>query len=380
MAPHPLPRIAALAPYVPGRSIEEIQEKYGLDQVIKLASNENPLGASPLVQEAIRRYAASAFRYPQGGNPRLVQRLAARHGIEASRIAIGNGSDEVIDMLLRMLAEPGQHNIVCSEPCFSIYPIQAAIGGIECRRMPLNADFSPDFPGLLRLVDAKTRLVFITAPDNPSGYCPPLEDVLQLAADLENRVPEALLVVDEAYMDFVPDEAATSCLASGKLPGNAAVLRTFSKSYGLAGLRVGYGVLPAGLADAFWRARLPFSVNILAEEAALAALADDAFRQATLAAVAAGRDLLTSGLREAGCQVWPSSANFIMFRLPQARAAADCFEFLLCRGIIVRPLKSYNLPEHLRVSIGTAHENRAFLAALNSFLGAPHDGQENNCH
>lgn len=368
MPAKPLQRIAALAPYSPGRSIEEIQGKYGLAQVIKLASNENPLGTSPLVQNAICRHAAQAFRYPQGGNPRLAGALAAHHGVNASRIAIGNGSDEIIDLLLRMSAGPGEGNIVCFEPCFSIYPIQAAIGGIETRRAALKDDFSFDFPGLLKLLDKDTRLIFITTPDNPSGYCPPLADVLQLAADIERIAPCALLVIDEAYMDFAPDEKASSCLASGNIPDNAAVLRTFSKSYGLAGLRIGYGVLPVNLADAFWRARLPFSVNILAEEAALAALEDKAFREATLAAVADGRETLEKGLAEAGCKVWPSSANFIMFKLPVNKKASDCFEALLRDGIIIRPLKSYNLSDHLRVSIGTGKENKAFLTALNRFL------------
>ncbi len=369
MAASPLPRIAALAPYAPGLSIAEIEEKYGLSQVIKLASNENPLGASPLAQEAARRNADLIFRYPQGGNTRLAKALASLYGVGQERIVIGNGSDEIIDLLLRILARPGADNMVCSEPCFSIYPIQAEICGIEARRVPLKEDFAPDLPGLAARADACTRLVFLTTPDNPSGYCPRLADVLAFAEALAKKAPRALLVIDEAYMDFAPDEQAVSCLAGGQIPPNAAVLRTMSKSYGLAGMRVGYGVLPENIADAFWRARLPFSVNVLAEETALAALADAAFRQATLAAVAAGRKTLEAGLRAAGCEVWPSSANFIMFRLPEGGSASECFERLLQEGIIIRPLKSYNLPDHLRVSIGNEKENAVFLQALNRFLG-----------
>ncbi len=357
--------IQNLAAYVPGLSIAEIQQKYHLSQVIKMASNENPLGTSPLVQEAIARHAAEAFRYPQGGNPRLTSALAVRHGVDARRIVVGNGSDEIIDLCIRVLAEPGQHNMVCFEPCFSIYPIQAHICGVEIRRQPLRDDFSFDFVQLLTHVDNNTRLVFVTMPDNPSGYCPPLVEIESLARTLAMQFPHCLLVVDEAYMDFSTNEAATSLLASGHMPDNVAVTRTFSKSFGLAGLRLGYAVLPGELAEYLWRARLPFSVNILAEEAALAAFNDTAFYEATLSAVAVGRKKLQDGLTNLGCTVWPSAANFLMFRLPEGGPAAHvCFEYLLTHGIIIRPLKSYGLPQHLRVSVGTMQENQAFLDAL----------------
>ncbi|MDE5879565.1 MAG: aminotransferase class I/II-fold pyridoxal phosphate-dependent enzyme, partial [Desulfovibrio sp.] len=281
-APAVLERIQALDAYAPGLSIAEIRRRHGLEKIIKLASNENPLGASPLAQEAIRRNAGLAFRYPQGGNPRLREALAKLHGVAPGRIVVGNGSDEIIDLLIRMLAEPGEHSLVCCEPCFSIYPIQARVAGVELRRAPLREDFSQDLDALAQLADASTRLIFVTAPDNPSGYCPPRAEVARLAERLAQKAPEALLVVDEAYMDFAEDEEAASLLHAGPLPGNVAVLRTFSKSWGLAGLRLGYGILPEAVADGFWRARLPFSVNVLAEEAALAALQDSAVRAATL--------------------------------------------------------------------------------------------------
>ncbi|BAV91673.1 histidinol-phosphate transaminase [Candidatus Desulfovibrio trichonymphae] len=365
------PEIQRLDAYAPGLSIAEIRRKYGLDQVIKMASNENPLGAPPLAQEVVRRYAAFAFRYPQGGNPRLVAALAALHSVEPARIVVGNGSDEIIDMLIRMLAEAGRHVIVCFEPCFSIYPIQGGIAGVQLRRCPLRKDFSFNFDALLNLVNADTRLVFVSTPDNPSGYCPPRAAVRDLARQLADHAPDCLLVIDEAYMDFADDENASSLLAAGDLPENTAFLRTFSKSYGLAGLRLGYGVLPPVLAKYYWRTRLPFSVNIPAEEAGLAALADTAFRQATLTTVHEGRALLRQKLTELGCTVWPSSANFLLFQLPEGTCSAqECFEALLKKGVIIRPLSSYGLQEHLRVSVGNPQENAAFLAALRDILAS----------
>lgn len=364
MPPQLLPRVLKLAPYVPGLSIEEIRQKYNLAQVIKLASNENPLGASPLAQKAIATHAAMAFRYPRGGNPRLARKLAEANDVGADRVIIGNGSDEIIDLLIRTLVDPEKHNLVCCRPCFSIYPIQGAICGVEVRRVPLNVDFSFDFASLLAAADANTRLVFLTTPDNPSGYCPPREEIVQFARKLAKKAPDALLVLDEAYMDF----AEGGFPPVGTLPENVGVLRTFSKSYGLAGLRVGYAILPPAIADGLWRCRLPFSVNILAEEAALAALDDTAFREATISTVKSGRERISLGLQALSCAVCPSSANFIMFRLPDGHDAGQCFQYLLERGLIIRPLKSYDLPDHLRVSIGAPAENEAFLTAMASFL------------
>ena len=367
------PEIASLSAYVPGMSIAEVRERYGLSRVIKMASNENPLGVSPLVRKVLATSLEEAFRYPQGGNPALREALARAHHVSPERIVVGNGSDEIIDMLIRMLAVPGRHSVVCFEPCFSLYPIQARICGVETRRCPLSPDYSFDLDALFSLVDAGTRLVFVTTPDNPSGYCPPLTAMRRLAEQLGRHFPRCLLVVDEAYMDFAgdspEDEARFSLLASGDIPDNVAIMRTFSKSYGLAGLRLGYGILPAELAQYYWRARLPFSVNILAEEAGIAVLQDSTFRAATLECVRAGRRRLTEGLRALGCTVWPSAANFIMMQLPEGcGTAAACFEALLQRGIIIRPLKSYSLPDHLRVSVGSDEENTAFLEAMKQWM------------
>lgn len=369
--------VQGFEPYSAGRSIDEIRQLYGLEHVIKLASNENPLGASPLVQKAIQRAAGEVFRYAQSGNPRLAAAIAARHGVPADCVVTGNGSDEVIDLLIRCKAEPGVHNVVTFKPCFSLYALQSRLCGVELRQAKLNDDFTFDWEGLLALTDENTALVFVTTPDNPSGYCPPIAEVAALAEKLPQG---ALLVIDEAYMDFAASckgEEDVKISEYSLLPkiasySNIAVLRTFSKSWGLAGLRLGYGIMPAELADYLRRVRPPFSVNILAEAAGLAALRDSDFRRASLLAVEEGREYLSGELAALGCKVYPSRSNFIMLGLPAASPLSPdgLFEALLRRGIIIRQLKSYELPHLLRISVGNMEENRALISAMQELINA----------
>lgn len=239
---------------------------------------------------------------------------------------------------------------------------------MDFRAVPLQEkDFSFNWQGLLAAVDPKTALVFITTPDNPSGYCPP---VTELEAFAKALPPGCLLVVDEAYMDFCRDETEFSLLPRFLEFPNLVILRTFSKSFGLAGLRLGYGIMPPTLADTLRRAHMPFSVNILAEIAGMAALADTTFYAATLQAVREGKASLQKGLAALGCRVFPSQANFLMFSLPAgcSKTAHDIFENLLSKGLIIRPLSSYGLPEYLRVSIGSTQENRLFLSFMREAL------------
>lgn len=357
------PEIAEFTAYSPGLSIEEIKERYGLAVVCKMASNENPLGTSPLVKEAISRYAPFAFRYPRSGCPELTQALADSLQVPQECVVVGNGSDELIDLLIRTTLRPGQENMVVFDPSFSIYRLQAALCGVETRQVPLNANLAFDFDQLLARVDANTGLVFLTNPDNPSGYAVSAEGVVQVAQQLP---PQCLLVVDEAYVEFA--ESGVSPLGQWSAAENIVLLRTFSKLYGLAGLRLGYGIMPEWLADALLRVKLPFSVNLLAEKAGLAALEDTAFYVRTREVVQQGRQLLHKGLQELGCTVFPSQANFLLFIPPVS--AQTVFERLLARGIIVRPLTSYGLPDALRVSIGTERENAQFLEAMQEALYA----------
>ena len=357
------PEMDGFKPYSPGLSIDEIKKKYGLPRVIKMASNENPLGVSPVVTERLHRASGLAFRYAQAGTPALSEALAVHLGVDAAQVVAGNGSDEIIDLLLRIVARPGIDNVVAFDPCFSIYDVQSRLCGIEFRQTPLNADFTFPFDALLELVDENTAIVFVTNPDNPSGFACPASVLLELAKKLPSRT---LLVVDEAYIDFADPIETYSVLPHFSSQERMVVLRTFSKMYGLAGLRLGYGVMPTWLADLMLRVKLPFSVNILAEQAGLAALDDMLFVQETLRVVHEGRELLFKELVAMGCEVQSSQANFLMFRPPVD--ANLLFEGLLQRGVIIRPLKSYKMPDRLRVSIGNPEENQAFLEKTREVL------------
>ncbi|WP_028573911.1 histidinol-phosphate transaminase [Desulfonatronovibrio hydrogenovorans] len=357
------PQILEFKPYSPGLGIDEIKEKFELDNVVKMASNENPLGVSPIVQDVITANAALAFRYPAAGNPALTRAISSYLGIDPELVVCGNGSDEIIDLLIRMTAVPGRDNIAAFRPCFSIYELQSRLCNVEFRQADLNPDFSFNWEGLLSMVDSNTRLVFLTNPDNPSGFAVSGSEIQAFARCLPD---DALLVVDEAYIDFADPVEKFSILRQALGSHRIVLLRTFSKMFGLAGLRLGYAVMPAFLADYYRRVRLPFSVNILAEKAGQAALEDTHFRDATRDLVIKARQSLSEGLSSLGCQVYPSQANFIMFKPPVS--ATEVFEKLLQKGVIIRPLKSYGLPDLLRVSIGTEKENALFLELLKAIV------------
>ena len=351
-------------PYTPGLTIEQIQERYGLTSVIKLASNENPLGVSPVVQKVISQNAGKVFRYPENHTPRLAGEISRLLGVPRDSVLVGNGSDEIIDMLIRMKAEPGRSNIVCYEHSFAMYGMCAKLAGVEYREVPRGEDFILPLDTMAEVADADTAMVIVTSPDNPTGLAASVEDLSVLAGVLPE---DCLLVVDEAYIDFVwPPESYTPLQAFDKFE-NLVVLRTFSKAYGLAGLRVGFGVLPSRLAGYMKNARIPFTVNLLAESAAIAALNDEVFYHETLEVVMRGREYFLNELPKLGCRVWPSQANFVMFQ--PTRPAQQVFKNLLRKGIIVRPLGSFGLGKCIRVNVGTDSENKKFIQALAEVLG-----------
>ncbi|RWU02233.1 histidinol-phosphate transaminase [Pseudodesulfovibrio sp. S3] len=357
------PEIYDFAPYVPGLTIEQIQKQYGLSSVIKLASNENPLGTSPLVQKAISSNAQRAFRYPENHSPRLVEAIAKHAEVSKDCVLVGNGSDEIIDMLFRMMGTPGRSNVVCYEHSFAMYRMCAKLCGLEYREVPRGEGFDLPLDAMAEAADENTAMVIVTSPDNPTGLAASVEDLSVLAGVLPS---DCLLVVDEAYIEFAwPPESYSPVQAFDKFD-NLVCLRTFSKAYGLAGMRVGYGIMPPQLAGVIKNARIPFTVNLLAEEAALAALEDEVFFNETLSVVMRGREFFTEELAKLGCKVWPSQSNFVMFE--PSKPAQAVFKALLKKGIIVRPLGSFGLGKCIRVNVGTDAENRIFIETLAEIL------------
>lgn len=357
------PDIQDFKPYSPGLSIAEIKERYNLPTVIKMASNENPLGTSPLVQRVIKKQAGFSFRYPRPGSPELTKAIAQRYNLLQQDIVLGNGSDEIIDLLIRVTAHPDKDNIIICQPSFSIYRMQARLCGVELRKVPLNNDFSFPWFDLLKSSDEQTKLIFVTNPDNPSGHAAHVQDILAFASQLPKN---CLLVLDEAYMEFADPQDEFSPLPQWSKTEKIVCLRTFSKMYGLAGLRLGYGLMPPWLSEALLKVKLPFSVNILAEQAGIAALEDKEFSQLVFETIKHERTYLKKELARLNCTTFPSQANFLMFRPPIP--AKQVFERLLAQGIIIRPLDSYGLSDFIRVSIGNENENRVFIKAMESIV------------
>jgi len=361
MIPKPPDHILAVPAYVPGKPVEELERERGVRDSIKLASNENPLGPSPLALEALRRAIADVHRYPDSAGFELSRALGAHLGLEASRIVLGNGSDDLIGMLTTAFLQPGDE-VVMPQPSFLMYAIDALAAAARPVMVPLR-ELRTDLEAMAERVTARTRMVFINTPHNPTGH-------LVTRAELErflDRLPENVMVVlDEAYIEFVRDPAGPDSRDYVRADRPVVGLRTFSKAYGLAGLRVGYGLMHPDIAAILNRVRQPFNVSLPAQAAAVAALADVGFLQETRRVVHAGIDYLKAGLDRLGLETAPSQANFLMFRVPGD--ARTIFESLLDRGVIVRPLGSYGYPDRLRVSVGRPEENRRFVAALGEVL------------
>lgn len=359
-SPLPIPDyIEKIAPYVPGKPIEELEREYGIADSIKLASNENPLGPSPKALSAIGRALTGLHRYPDGAGFELTRALAARLNVARGQIVLGNGSDDLLGMLARVLLQTGDEVIV-PDPSFLMYTIVAQSAGAAVVKVPLKA-LSIDLPSMLARVGPRTRLVFICQPNNPTATAVSRGDFEAFLAALP---PHLVVVVDEAYFEFVRDTGCASGIFYLDARPTVVTLRTFSKAYGLAGLRVGYGVMPASLAGLLNRVRMPFNVNTLAQVAAVAALDDTEFLENTLATVHQGLDYFQTELTRRGVRWFPSQANF--FLIDVDRPADDVFERLLRQGVIVRSMRAYGYPRYIRVSVGRPDENRRFLKALDT--------------
>ncbi|MGZ9014248.1 MAG: histidinol-phosphate transaminase [Burkholderiales bacterium] len=350
--------IRAIAPYQPGKPISELAREMRLDEasIIKLASNENPLGVSPFAQRAIAAVLADLSRYPDGNGFELKQALNRRYGIATECIVLGNGSNDVLDLAARAFLTT-QDEAVYSQHAFAVYPL--AVQAMGARGVEVTArNYGHDLEAMRRAVTGRTRIAFIANPNNPTG-------TFVRASELEPFIaampPHVLVVLDEAYNEYLPEEVRVDTLPwLAKYP-NLVITRTFSKVYGLAGLRVGYSFASPRVADLMNRVREPFNVNSVALAAAAAALEDREFVARSYKVNLRGMQQITQGLARLGLEFIPSYGNFVTFR---AGNAAQVFRRLLEAGIIVRPVAGYGMPEHLRVSIGLESENARFLASL----------------
>lgn len=355
------PGVADLRPYQPGKPLAELERELGIRHAIKLASNENPLGPSPKALSAVSAALPGLALYPESTAPELRQALARHLQVEPGQIILGNGSNEVLELAARAFAGPGSEAIV-SQYAFAVYGIVAQASGALLRLAPAR-DFGHDLDAMAALVNERTRLVFIANPNNPTGTHLG-HDALETFID--SLPAHALVVLDEAYFELM--NAADYPDGLRWLPrfANLLVTRTFSKAYGLAGLRCGYGVGHPDLIALLERVREPFNVNTLAQVAAHAALFDSAYLEATLANNRAGLEQIQRGLLRLGLTMLPAAGNFIAFAVPGG--AAGVYGALLQQGVIVRPLQPYGMPEHLRVSVGLPEENQRFLTVLAEVL------------
>ncbi|MBI4061385.1 MAG: histidinol-phosphate transaminase [Elusimicrobia bacterium] len=346
-------------PYQPGKSIASVQRELGLKSVVKLASNENPLGPSPRAMAAYRKAEKSCGLYPEGTSPELRAGLARFHGVEPESIIVGNGSDEIIRLLCEAFLDP-EDEVVASQYGFIRFKQQGSMMGARVIEVPMT-DWTHDLALFAKAASPRSKLIFVANPNNPTGTYNTQEEVEELLA----AVPKtALVVLDEAYFQY----AAAIPGYPQSLPelvrrhDNLVVMRTFSKAYGLAGLRVGYGVADPELIGWLDRIRMPFNVNLPAQRACLEALKDGAFVKRSVAVNDAQRVVVARTLGEMGFGVGESATNFVFARSPQP--GRKLFKAMLRQGVIVRPLDEYGLPHHVRISIGTAAQNQALFGAL----------------
>jgi histidinol-phosphate aminotransferase len=351
-----VPGVRGLQPYQPGKPIEELQREYGIADVIKLASNENPLGPSPRAVSAVAAVLKELNRYPDGNGFELKAALSQRLGVTPANITLGNGSNEILELVARAFVSPGD-DVMFSQHAFAVYPlVTQAVGGRAVTVPAVN--FGHDLEAMHGAITAQTRVIFVANPNNPTGTWMPA-DVLH--AFLRTVPDDVIAVVDEAYFEYVEETDYPDCTQWLAEFPNLLVTRTFSKIYGLAGLRVGYGVSGTALADILNRVRQPFNLNSLALACATAALEDEAHIAASVSCNRDGMRRLEAGFRQLGLAYIPSVGNFVCVEVGDA---ASVYEKLLRRGVIVRPVANYGLPRHLRVTIGTQAENERFLAAL----------------
>jgi histidinol-phosphate aminotransferase len=360
------PNVLEMVPYKPGKPVEELLREYNLKKVVKLASNENPLGIPPHVVEAIKNEISHLNYYPENDSYYLRHRIADYNGIGADNVIVGAGSVELISVIVRTFLRPGQ-TVLTSEKTFLMYKIAAVEKGGKAAfiEAPMGDDYAYDLDALYRLMDDKTKIIFIANPNNPTGTMINKQELM----DFIDKVPEdKIIVLDNAYQEYVssPDEYpdAIAEAINGK---NIIVLRTFSKIYSLSGLRVGYGVSNLGILSYLNRVKPPFNVTRLAQAAAMASLENDDFMHRSIKLNLKNKEKLYRQLQEIGMRVIPSEANFLLF-FPGIDPT-ELNQGLLKEGVIIRPLHAFGVPEALRVTVGTEEDNDFFIEKLKKVLG-----------
>lgn len=362
------PGVQQLQPYLPGKPVEELERELGITGSIKLASNENPLGPSPLAVKAIEQHAADVNYYPDGSGFKLARRLAQHFDLDADCITLGNGSNDILELVARAFLTP-RHSAVFSQYSFAVYPIVVQAVGARANIAPAfprdhaSMPLGHDPEALLAAIDDDTRIVFIANPNNPTGtWLAPerLHDLLHHIAD------EVIVVLDLAYHEYMDPALRIDIPGWLQQFPNLLITGTFSKIHALAGLRIGYGLSSPELADVLNRVRQPFNTNLLAQAAALASLDDEQHVESSVEVNNAGKDFLSQQLQRIGLSTLPSMGNFVAVDF--GREAMPVYEALLRQGLIVRPVANYAMPDYLRVTIGTEQQNRRFIEALQRAL------------
>jgi histidinol-phosphate aminotransferase len=354
-----LPSVETLVPYEGGKPIEELARELGVTEAIKLASNENPLGPSPKALAAVRERAADIHLYPDGSAYRLREAIAAHHGVSMDEVIQGNGSNELLDLVVRTFATP-KHHIVFGEPAFVVYRIASLSAGIPFTAVPLR-EHRHDLEAMAAAVQPNTRVLFVANPNNPTGTHVGRRAVERLLREVP---PEVVVVMDEAYIEYADAPDFPDSLELRSLRERLIVTRTFSKIYGLAGLRIGYAIGPSVLIDYMNRVRAPFNVSVVGQAAAIAALSDRDHVERSAAHNRRERERVSAELTALGLTVAPSQANFVLVDV--GRPARPVYDALLRRGVIVRPFG--NLPTSLRITIGTESENTRLITSLREVL------------
>jgi histidinol-phosphate aminotransferase len=361
--------INALHEYVPGKSIDEVKAKYGLDSVYKIASNENPLGPSPKAVQAMQKALVQVHRYPLGNAPELSALLAQKLEVDCKNLCFGNGSDELVWLLTTILVNAGD-SVISSEPTFSEYGFCTQLMQGQYIPVPMQ-DYCHQLPQILNAIQSNTKIIFICNPNNPTGTIIPKQELLDF---IEAVPPNILVVVDQAYIEYAQDSVDSISLIEQALSRpNLLLLRTFSKLYGLAGLRIGYAISHAELIAALYKVKQPFNVNILAQLAACAAIEDTEHCRASL-------ELNTKGMQELQVQMdelqypWlPSAANYLAVHV--GPTALSLVQYLEQSGVIIRSLKSFGMPEWVRITIGLPAEMQALMQAWRQFLSINNGGE-----